>query len=176
MELLVRNAEGNLSAGDRDYAARKIGRLDRYFHKASRVEMVHRAEKLTHRIEITLYADGFTIRGEDSEQTIREAIDKVSDRIETRLKKVKGRLMQNHRRQGNTLPPAFAEDHDVAEDEEAFVERKTFLLKPMSTDEAMLQMELVDHPFFIYKNSKNGLVEVVYKKRDGRYGVLEPAA
>lgn len=175
MELLVRNAEGNLSTSDREYAAKKLARLDRYFHQATKLQMVHREEKLSHRIEITLYADGFTIRGEDREATIREAIDKVSDRLESRLKKLKGRIVQSHRRRGYGAPPGIAHE-EPEEHDESFLERKSFLLKPMSTEEAMLQMEFVDHPFFVFKNAHSGMVEVLYKKQNGRYGLLEPTA
>lgn len=178
MEILVRNAEGNVSSKDREYAARKLGRLDRYFHQAQKVEMVHREERLgRHRIEITVFADGFTIRGEDTQATVPEAIDKVADKMESRLKKLKGRLIQNHRRKGQTPPPGLAADvSEVSSNNNRaeIRERKSFLLKPMSIDEAALQMEMVDHPFFVYKDEDSGQIAILYKRKDKRYGVLEP--
>lgn len=176
MDVLVRNAEGNVSSEDREYAAKKLGRLDRYFNAAQKVEMVHREEKNGHRIEITVFADGLTVRGEENDANLRAAIDRVSDKLETRLLKLKGRLIRSHRRRGNaTLPPALEED--LQEEEDAHIEireRKQFLLKPMSLDEAALQMEMVDHPFFVFKNEETNGVAVLYKRRDGRYGILEP--
>lgn len=176
MDVLVRNAEGNVSSDDREYAAKKLGRLDRYFNAAQKVEMVHREDKNGHRIEITVFADGMTVRGEENDANLRAAIDRVSDKLETRLRKLKGRLIQSHRRRGNApLPPALEEDHQ--EEEEAHIEireRKQFLLKPMSLDEAALQMEMVDHPFFVFKNEETNGVAVLYKRRDGRYGIIEP--
>lgn len=178
MDVLVRNAEGNVNAQDREYAAKKLGRLDRYFNAAQKVEMVHREDKNGHRIEITVFADGLTVRGEESDLDLRAAIDRVSDKLETRLRKLKGRLIRSHRKRGNhKLPPALEEDH--IEEEEAHIEireRKHFLLKPMSPDEAALQMEMVDHPFYIFKNEDTNAVAVLYKRRDGRYGLLEPEA
>src|SRR3954471_19657603 len=112
MEVLVRNAEGNVSKKDRDYAAKKLGQLDRYFHAANKVEMVHREEGLGHRIEITVFADGFTIRGEEHDASIAAAIDKVHDKLETRLRKLKGRMISAHRRKGHNPPPALLEDHE----------------------------------------------------------------
>ncbi len=97
MEVLLRNAAGNLSDGDRDYAAKKLGHLDRYFNAANRVEIVHREDKLTHRVEITVFADGLTLRGEDSGTTVRAAIDVVADKMENRLRRLKSRIIKSHR-------------------------------------------------------------------------------
>lgn len=175
MDVLVRNAEGNVSKNDREYAAQKLGKLSRYFHQANRVEMVHRAEKTNHRIEITVFADGFTIRGEEHDESLRAAIDKVSDKLENRLKRLKGRIIRNIRHRGQVLPPAY-EDEDLENLDGAITirERKVFLLKPMSAEEAALQMEMLEHPFFVFKNRDSGSVEVLYKRKDGNYGLLQP--
>jgi len=175
MDVLVRNAEGNVTQNDREYAAKKLGKLNRYFHQASKVELVHRAEKSAHRVEITVFADGYTIRGEESDASLQAAIDKVSDKLENRLKKLKGRMARNIRKKGQNLPPAF-EEEDYDEHENGFVvkERKQFLLKPMSPEEAGLQMEMLGHPFFVFKNRDTGNVEVLYKRKDGHYGLLQP--
>lgn len=175
MEVLVRNAEGNVTQRDREYAAKKLGRLDRYFSQAQKVEMVHRKEKHGHRIEITVFADGLTVRGEELDLTVRAAIDRVSDKLETRLRRLKGRLLHNHRKRGATPPSALEE---IPEEEDAdllpLAERKQFDPKPMSIEEAALQMEMVDHPFFVFTNSETRRTEVIYKRRDGKYGLLEP--
>lgn len=178
MEVLVRNAEGNVSQRDREYAAKKLGRLDRYFNAAQKVEMVHRAEKNGHRIEITVFADGFTVRGEEHDEDLQAAIDKVSDKLENRLRRLKGRLIHAHRKRGhgNGLPPAL-EEHEPEASDDTHVEireRKQFLLKPMSIEEAALQLEMVGHPFFVFKNEITSQVAVLYRRRDGRYGIIEP--
>lgn len=182
MDVLVRNAEGNVSLKDREYAAKKLGGLDRYFHQAHRVEMVHReAPNGTHRIEITVFADGFTIRGEDTEPTIQAAIDRVHDKLEQRLRKLKSRIVDSHRRRGAAAPPGLAEEPPEELGElihnnhfPDIGERKSFPLRPMSTEEAALQMDLVDHPFFVFRNETTGSVEVLYRRKDGRYGLLQP--
>jgi putative sigma-54 modulation protein len=181
MDVLVRNAEGNLSISDREYAAKKLGSLDRYFHQAQKVEMVHReAPNGTHRIEITVFADGFTVRGEDTEPTIQAAIDRVHDKIENRLRKLKSRLVDTHRRRGTPPPEALTQQEpnelgDMLDNHHLEIrERKSFRLKPMSPEEAALQMEMVDHPFFVFHNEASGNVEVLYKRRDGKYGVIQP--
>ncbi|HCD99622.1 MAG TPA: ribosome-associated translation inhibitor RaiA [Armatimonadetes bacterium] len=176
MEVLVRNAEGNVSEKDREYAAKKLGRLSRYFNQAQRVEMVHREERDGHRVEITVFADGLTIRGEEHDSNLRAAIDHVSDKLENRLKRLKERMRKHVRRRGGELPPALAEGEEEAEEvaEVRVKERKQFLLKPMTIEEAALQMEMLGHPFFVFKNRDTNAIEVLYKRKDGHYGLLQP--
>lgn len=176
MEVLVRNAEGNVSPKDREYAAKKLGRLDRYFHSAQSVEMVHREEGNGHRIEITIFADGFTIRGKETDESLQAAIDRVHDKLETRLRKLKGRIVKAHRRRGGAVPKGFDEPHheDVEEHHVEIKERKSFLLKPMSIDEAGLQMEMIDHNFFVFRSEETGTVAILFKRKSGGYGLIEP--
>ncbi len=176
MEILVRNAEGNLSHSDKDYAAQKLGKLDRYFHQANKVEIVHREEKLSHRIEITVFADGFTVRGEEHDASVRAAIDKVSEKMENRLRRLKTRIIHNHRRKGHAPPTGLQEEpHESSEDHALDIrERKQFVLKHMSPEEAALQLEMIDHPFFVFRSEDSGNVEVLYRRKDGKYGLLQP--
>jgi putative sigma-54 modulation protein len=175
MEVLVRNAEGNLSADDRDYASLKLGRLDRFFNAAQKVEIVHREDKHgQHRVEVTVFADGFTVRGEESDASIRAAIDLVSDKLDQRLRRLKRRMHDSHQRRGTPAPAALVEPAEVEEHPVVITEHKHFLISPMSVDEAALQMEMVSHPFFIFRNEHSNMVEVIYKRKDGRYGLLHP--
>lgn len=177
MEVLVRNAEGNLADRDRDYAAKKLGTLDRYFNQAQKVEIVHREMKQGHRVEVTVFADGFTVRGEEIDADVRAAIDLVSEKLDQRLRRLKRRMHDSYRRRGHTLPRAIVEvaepDHEQAPPFQV-AERKQFLVKPMSAEEAALQLEMVGHPFFIFKNDENNHIEVLYRRKDGKYGLLQP--
>lgn len=174
MELLVRNADGNLSKKDREYAAKKLGKLDRYFHAAQKVEMVHSEGKIDHRIEITVFADGLTLRGEERDGTVQAAIDKVADKMENRLRRLKSRLIKSHRHKGAVVPNGLTEPEEEVDDEPRLMERKSVLLKPMSVEEAGLQMEMVDHPFFVFRNVDSDQIEVLYKREDGHYGLIAP--
>lgn len=177
MELLVRNAEGNVPERHRDYAAKKLSRLERFFHKATKVEMVHSEQKGRHRLEVTVFADSFTIRGDETDESMHACIDRVSDKLENRLRRLKSRLVDSHRRGGlKTLPPALVEEDEHELEHASILERKRFLLKDMSADEAALQMELVDHPFFVFRDADTGAFAVIYKRKDGNYGMLEPEA
>lgn len=174
MEVLVRNAHGNLSQKQKDYAAKKLGKLDRYFSSVGKVEIVHTEEKLVHRIEVTLFAEPHIIRGEESDESVVAAIDRVVDKLENRLHRLKGRLIRSGRKRGQTPPPVFIEEEAPEEEAANVIERKLFELQPMSPDEAALQMELVDHPFFIFLNEDSNQTEVLYRRKDGSYGVLAP--
>lgn len=171
MEVLVRNAEGNLTAKDLEYAAKKLGHLDRYFNRAKKVEIVHREEKLTHHIEVTVFADHFTVRGEEDDASITAAIDKVADKLENRLRKLKSRLVKNHRRKGADIPKGLVDEQEPHDDDHHvdIKARKQFLLKPMVLEEAALQMELIDHPFFVFRNEVSNELEILYKRKDGRF-------
>jgi putative sigma-54 modulation protein len=179
MEMLLRNADGNVPKRDREYATKKLGKLDRYFSQANRVEMVHRQVQDQHIVEVTVFADGYTIRGEERDASLHAAIDKVADHMEIRLSKLKKKLIDSHRKKGmREIPPALLEEvpETVEEQIEAQIkERKQFVMKPMSLEEAVLQMELLGHPFFVFKNMDTGLVEVIYRRRDGFYGLIEQA-
>lgn len=174
MEVLVRNAEGNLSDRDREYASKKLGKLDRYFNSANKVEIVHREVKQGHRIEVTVFADGYTVRGEETDASVPAAIDIVSDKLENRLRRLKSRVVGAYRRQGNNIPRGYEEPVEEPEVEFRIKERKQFLVKPMSAEEAALQMEFIGHPFFVFKNEESNHVEVLYKRKDGTYGLLMP--
>lgn len=176
MEVLVRNADGNLASRDREYAAQKLGKLDRYFHQAHKVEIVHREEKLQHRIEVTVLADHFTLRGEESDESVRAAIDKVADKMENRLRRLKTRLIRTHRKKGDSVPRGLEiePDHSEGHHEFELKERKTFLVQHMGYEEAALQLEMIDHAFFIFRNEDTGNIEVLYRRKDGKYGLLQP--
>lgn len=179
MEVLVRNAEGNLSPKDRDYAAKKLGKLDRYFHTASKVEMVHREERKSHqpahRIEVTVHADGLFLRGVAHDESLQAAIDKVADHMESRLRKHKTKIVRAHRHKGRPVPAIYDEIPDVDDDHgsNGVVEHKKFAMKPMSLDEAILQMELSGHNFFLFCDEK-GKTELLFKREKGGYGLLSP--
>jgi putative sigma-54 modulation protein len=140
--------------------------------------LVHSVEKSQHRLEVTVFADGLTLRGEERDTSLRACIDRVADKLEARLRRLKAKLIDTHRKAGvRDLPPALAEEPveaEANEHEDVIVERKRFSVKPMTPEEAILQMELVDHDFYIFQNSETASLCVVYKRNRGGYGLLEP--
>ena len=177
MEVLIRNAEGNLRDSDKDYAAQKLGNLDHYFSKAQRVEIVHRKDKRqhkeVHRIEVTVHADGLLVRSEETDASIHAAIDKVADKLTNRLRRLKGRLIDSHRKKGHSIPVNLEPEEEKIPDFQ-ISEKKQFLLKPATYEEAALQMEMIDHPFYIFLSEETGNVELLYRRKDGEYGLIQP--
>jgi putative sigma-54 modulation protein len=181
MDVLIRNASGNLSIEDRDYASKKLSKLDRYFHRATKVEIVHRAERTAshegHKIEVTVFADGMTIRSEDVEPSLRAAIDKAADRIESRLRRIKHRIVDRYRSKGKEAPSGFeAVPSEELEDDDhvRFHEVKQVSIKPQTRDDAALEMELLGHDFFMYQCQETGRTELIYRRKSGGYGLLVP--
>lgn len=178
MELLIRNADGNLPPQEREYAAKKLGRLDRYLHQAQKVEIVHSEQKLYHLVQVTVFADGLTLRGEEKDQSLHAAIDLVAEKLEQRLRKVKRRLVKNHHQRGVKLMPealAEPETEEPVEDGLHISAYKSYPAKPMELEEAVLQMELLGHTFFVFRNER-GATEVLYRRTNGSLGLLSPEA
>ena len=178
MEVLVRNADGNLSAPDREYAAKKLGKFDRYFHSATKVEIVHKEEKQqhrpSHRVEVTIHADGLFIRGEERDVSVHAAIDKLAEKMENRLRRHKTKIIKAHRHRGRPVPAIYDEMADVEEEHtNGVIERKKFVMKPMGLEEALLQLELSGHMFFLFR-TEAGHTELLYKRDGGGYGLLSP--
>lgn len=97
MEVLIRNTHGELSHRDRDYAVKKLSFLDRFLHTAERAEFVHREENKEHFVEVTVFADGRTIRSVEHNSSLRAAIDLASEKLDLQLRKVKDRLSSKRR-------------------------------------------------------------------------------
>lgn len=174
MELLVRNADGNVPQKQRDYAAKKLGKLDKFFNKATKVEMVHHEQKGKHRLEVTVFADEFTIRGEERDVSLQACIDRVSDKLEKRLRNLKSRLVDSHRRRGTKSLPKELLAAPKKKADAPKIERSQFLVKHMALEEAALQLELAGHPFYVFREESSGNFSVLFKKKGGSYGLLEP--
>lgn len=175
MELLVRNAEGNLSLHDREYAAKKLSKLERHFQRAQKVEMVHREDKSGHTLEITVFADGLTVRGEEHDLNMQAAIDKLSDKLDVRLRKLKGRIQDRHRSRGHFHNHVdIGDGMELEEETNHEIDVRRFPIKPMNRDEAVLEFELLDFPLFVFRNQDTNSIEVLYKRKNGRYGLMQP--
>jgi putative sigma-54 modulation protein len=116
-----------------------------------------------------------TLRGEETDGTVQAAIDKVADKLENRLRRLKSRIIKSHRHKGRPVPNGLEENHaEPADHEPAIVEFKRFRLKPMTVEDAGLQLEMLGHPFFVFLNSESGQTEVIYKREDGDFGLIAP--
>lgn len=159
----------------RDVTEKKIGRLDKYFQKDIEGNITFSAEKNRKIIEVTINLPGTIIRAEESSDDMYASIDKAVDVLERQIRKYKTRLQKQYKntetiRFENVIPLPVEEE----EDKPKLVKTKKFLLKPMSSEEAVLQMELLRHNFFVFMDGDTGSVNVVYKRKDDNYGLIEP--
>ena len=149
----------------------KLKRLDKYFSDECSAT-VTLSSKHNHKcLEVTINASGMIFRSEVEDETFRNALDRAIYSIERQIRKNKTRL-QRKLRQGAFDNGIFETNEDIEEEAEFTVREKTFALKPMSTEEAIMQMNLLGHSFFIFKSDKTGDVCVVYKRNDGAYGLI----
>lgn len=160
----------------KEYAEKKINKLDRYFPNEAEAFVTFAVEKKNRCVvEITIRtANGtlFRAQEEDPDGDMRGAIDKAVSFIDRRIRKNKTRLSKNLR--SEALTSEVPSEFDVAEDTEFEVVRtKRFTVKPMSTDEAILQMNLLAHSFYVFRNVETSEINVVYRRNSGGYGLIE---
>jgi putative sigma-54 modulation protein len=158
----------------RNIIEKKISRLDRYFGPDVEAHTTLRVQKNNHTIEVTIPFNGVILRAEELNEDMYISIDIVVDKLERQIRKQKTRL--ERRNHGNALKfqgiPQY--NNNEEEDTEAkIVKTKKFSFKPMSAEEAVLQMELLGHSFFVYMNDDTSEINVVYKRKDGNYGLIE---
>lgn len=153
------------------YAIKKFEKLDRFFNKDADALIKFREERGRHIVEATVHNDKLCFRAEDSDSEPHAAIDSISDIIERQIRKNKTRLEKRLR------TGAFEREvqpMSVPEDSFEVVRHKRFAVKPMSLEEAILQMNLLNHEFFVFRNVDNdSRIAVVYKRNNNGYGIIE---
>jgi putative sigma-54 modulation protein len=181
MQIQVTTKNLKVEGDIKDYAEKKLSKLTKYLNSISSIKLELIEEKSKSRLhtfsaQVTLNVNGFLIRGEqkgdDSHATV-DAVSDVMERLITRYKSRydvnKGRVIESIRR------PSQGEAPRESESEQALVvKKKRFDVKPMTVDEAIDQMEFIGHDFFIFVNSDDNSINVVYRRKDGKYGVLQP--
>jgi putative sigma-54 modulation protein len=160
----------------RDYVEKKLGKLDKFFKDESEARIVLGTIKENEYIEATIYAGGMIYRAEASDREILAAIDKIVDLIERQIRKNKTRLAKKIKKDA-TLDSLLISGENYTEGEETkefeIVKTKRFTVKPMTAEEAVLQMNLLGHNFFVFKNVETNEMNVVYKRKDGKYAIIE---
>ncbi len=154
----------------------KIVKLDKYFNDNVTAQITLSVEKLSHIIEITIPFNGSVLRAEVEGKNMYNIMDDAVAVIEKQVNKFKNRLRDKHRTGSvSQFTPTFLDEADVDGDEAIKIDKtKKFAIKPMSAEEAVLQMELVGHNFFVFFDSDSEDVNVVYKRKNGTYGLIEP--
>ena len=162
----------NIEVSDalREMAEKKLAKLDRYFPSDTEVQVTMSVEKKRHIIEVTIAYAGGIIRGEEECGDMYAGIDNVVARLEKQIRHHRTKLEKALRYEDE--PDEY--DYDDEDDDEPHIVRvKRFSMKPMSVEEAALQMELLGHSFFVFTNDETEEMNVIYKRKDGNYGLIE---
>lgn len=173
MNINIRGKKLELTDAIKNYVEEKIGRIDKYFKNkndiTANVLVKIRGNKQV--VEVTINTHGLILRGEETNDDLYAAIDIVSDKIERQIRKNKTRMHKKiHKEKIQDFDLSF---ESLDEEELQIVKRKTLDIKPMSEEEAILQMELLSHSFFVFKNANTDYVNVIYKRKDNNYGLIE---
>ena len=158
----------------KDHAEKKLAKVARFFGEDAEAKVTATVEKSCQIVEVTVASRGMYFRAEESAQNMNEALDACINSIIRQIRRNKTRL-EKRLRTGN-LDSIIAETESAVDEEESFdvVRTKSVVLKPQSVDEAILQMNLLGHLFYMFRNAETGEINVVYKRNDGGYGVLVP--
>ena len=150
----------------------KLDKLSKYFDDECSATVTLSSKRNEKCLEITIVSSGTIFRSEVRDETFRNALDRAVTAIERQIRKNKTRLSKRLR-SGAFDGGIFDTGEDFEEEAEFNVRRKSFTLKPMSLEEAIMQMNLLEHEFFVFKDDKTEEVCVVYKRHDGDYGLIE---
>ena len=180
MRLQVKGKNVEVSPSIRSYAEEKLNKLSKQLADPTRVELELTVEKnpsisANHVAEATIWTKGPTLHARESSVDMKASIDQLVAKLERQVKRYREKRREEPRRHARGNGHAPAPGIPVTEEAEpAVVKTKQFALKPMSPDEAVLQLELVGHDFFVFRNDDSGDVNVVYRRRAGDYGLIEP--
>lgn len=159
----------------REHVEKKIGKISKYFEKDIEAIVTLSVERDRHIAEVTVPLNGMILRGETETQDMYSSIDMVVDKLEKQIDKYKTKVQNYNKKsamKANHIMPKTSRPAD--ENEPRVVKVKRFALKPMDIEEAVLQMNLLGHDFFVFSNADTDEVNVVYKRKDGNYGLIEP--
>jgi len=171
MKINITGRKIDISLGMRSYTEKKLAKLDKFFDETANAQATLSVEKDRQTAELTIYYGEFVYRAENTSQDMYASIDNAVDLIERQIRKNKTRLEKKLRGGAfDALPDAPVESEET---EFKIVKSKKHAIKPMSPEEAILQMNLLGHEFFVFHNDETDKIDVVYKRKDGNYGLIE---
>lgn len=178
MKISIRGDKVKVTDSIHDYIEEKLKKIDKYLDNPDEVNanVVIRIEKQGQKVEITVLLKNFMLRAEEIQEDIYAAVDMIIDKIERQIRKNKTKLQSQAKKSREPKSFAFAFDSiedDKEENTSNIVKRKKVDMKPMSEEEAILQMELLGHDFYLFKDQDTMLPTLVYKRKDNQYGIIE---
>jgi putative sigma-54 modulation protein len=180
MQIIFSGKHVEVTPALKEYAEGKLNKLNRFFDHLQEIHIVESVLRNQHIVEVTLKADGTIIRAEERSPDMYTSIDLVLDKLERQLKRYKGRYLTRTRESLEGLKPAeltlsSAEELPAEELAPNIMRTKRFAIKPMDPEEAALEMELIGHDFYVFRNAESSEVNVIYRRRDGNYGLIDPS-
>lgn len=175
MNFIISGKNIEVTPGLKDSVTSKLGKLERYFTPDTEIIVTLSVERDRQKIEVTIPVKGDIIRSEQTSTDMYVSIDLVEEVIERQLRKYKNKLIARHQ-EGGTFKQEFFEEEPAIDsnDEIQIVRTKKFGIKPMFPEDACVQMELLGHDFFVFSNAETEEVNVVYKRKNGTFGLIEP--
>ena len=174
MKLTISGKNIDVTNALKEHVHKRLGKLDRHLDDSVEAQVTLSVEKENHNVEVTVFLNGgILLRGEETTGDMYASIDQVVDKVERQLKKHKTKINRKLRQTGHGT---LLGDSDESDDTDAprIVKTKRFAIKPMAPEEAVLQMELLGHDFYVFRNADSEEVNVVYRRKDRNYGLIEP--
>lgn len=176
MNITIKGRNTEVTPALKEYVEKRFVKLEKYFYNEMQGTVTLIVEKDDHRAEATIPLGRYILRAEESSADMYASIDAVVDKIERQIRKYKTRM--NRKGKQAKAEPMFsaAVEAEIPDDNASDVisKKKSFTLKTMDAEEAILQMELIDHDFYIFLNANTDEVGVVYRRHDGTYGLIDP--
>lgn len=173
MRYLIRGEKLENTASIKEYIESKLSRIEKYIKDSNEIEatVVTKKEGRMHKIEVTIPTKDFMLRNEVINDDLYAAIDEVIDKLERQVRKNKEKL--NKKKNKKVIEDFEFDLEDNFNEDEIIVKRKKLNLKPMDEEEAILEMELLGHNFFVYKDANKDKICILYKRKNGNYGLIE---
>lgn len=173
MTIAVRGKNIEVTPALKDYVTKRVSKVTKYFDQIGEMTAVLKVEKGRHIVELTVPINGMILRGEEATADMYASIDQVVEKIEKQIEKYKTKLAK--RIKSGSFKSELVASSAVEEetDSVSVVKTKRFSVRPMFVEEAVLQMNMINHDFFVFKNAETEEVNVVYRRKDGKYGLIE---
>lgn len=172
MQILIRGDKIKVTDAIKAHIENKLSKLDKYFDTPENIKAnaLIRVKDKNQIIEVTIPIKKFTIRAEEKHEDLYAAIDLVVDKLERQIRKNKTRINDRYKKEEHL---EFVFNFDEPEENiDKVIKRKNIEIMPMDEEEAILQMELLDHDFFVFKNIDEECISIIYKRKDGNYGII----
>lgn len=174
MKFIITGKKIEVTEGIKDKIYKKLGKLEKFFKDEPQVKVTVSAVKDRHTIEVTIFSKGVMFRAEETDVDLYACIDTIVDVIERQMRRHKTHLEKKLKKEAFEVP--YVAPVPVEEKEYNVVKVKKFAFKPMDVEEAILQMNMLGHEFFVFNNAESGDINIVYKRKDGNYGLIEQGA